>query len=120
MREIKFRAWDKKLNMMVYGKEQTGHVEYGTNPLDAVNYLLNYDDYGYIFMQYTGQKDKNGKEIYEGDILITIDEEEGIIVWDESKFDYRIDTGIVLLKLGGYYSSEIEVIGNIYDNPELV
>ncbi|KHO32945.1 YopX family protein, partial [Clostridium tetani] len=65
MREIKFRAWDKNLNMMIYNKEQTGCIKYDTNPVDVVNAILNQDDYGYVFMQYTGLKDKNGVEIYE-------------------------------------------------------
>src|SRR3989304_9140917 len=74
-------------------------------------------------MQYTGLKDKNGKEIYEGDILRT-NEHIDFIVWNEKKcgFSYSNDKSNMSLPQWfehGQYSGT-EIIGNIYENPELL
>jgi hypothetical protein len=107
MREIKFRAWD-----VVDGEmwEWPSLVQSGFKILV---------DPAYKIMQYTGLKDKNGKEIYEGDVLRSPKTEDvGPVVWDE------LDTGPgfiwrhPMMYMG--QMDECEVIGNIYVNPELV
>lgn len=113
MREIKFRAWDKKQQKMfevseiywssseicVYTKEEGQECE-----------LLPWD--GNIkHMQYTGLKDKNGKEIYEGDIFLK--------TYGEDKFTELVEWGTSGFECLNN-SNEKEVIGNIYENPELL
>lgn len=98
MREIKFRAWSGE-KMIFFGL------------CEGSSDLLLMD-----IMQFTGLKDKNGKEIYESDIIKSISAESGCVVsWDEKGFwkFWNISTG--LLKM-----DEWEVIGNIYENPELL
>lgn len=75
--------------------------------------------------QYTGLTDKNGNRIFEGDICNFSNRSDidnyGVIVYDAGETEFGIDYGSTYLGLGRHYHSrDIEVIGNIYDNPELL
>jgi uncharacterized phage protein (TIGR01671 family) len=131
MREIKFRAWDKEYKkMMEWGKQLKGLSQNGIKTVMSYNSEDGWSDCYNLkdieLMQYTGLKDKNGKEIYEGDIVKYFDNKEHIVVVENIK---ELGTGMYLKRVGsGYYTLnpsvirdyEVEVIGNIYENPELL
>lgn len=117
MREIKFRG-KNLLGQWSYGDLVRGKIgqrketaiKVGTKAIFVLE-----DTIG----QYTGLKDKNGKEIYEGDILYTnkYDKKHGIVRWNEELGALHIyNVPSKTLRNARLY----EVIGNIYDNPELL
>jgi hypothetical protein len=124
-RKIKFRAWHKKKKEMFFPD-----VHYGVNWDLAGDILLhwwegkpykkNYLKDNIELMQYTGLKDKNGKgkEIYEGDILMfETGERQGYmkeVVFEDGKFKPIAD------ELKSFSDLDCEIIGNIYENPELL
>ena len=125
MREIKFRAWMKnRLSgewFMDYQHDGTPKSWY------LRSFFENYDAHHETFlMQYTGLHDKNGKEIYEGDIA-TVECECGYranmpVEWGYNGFrlkkqwSHRFPSG----ELEFNHTERVEVIGNIYENPELL
>lgn len=112
-REIKFRVWDKNNSEMIW------FYELANNPIMLRDSMTASGTLNIELMQYTGLKDKNGKEIYEGDILnydnalfkvVFIPGEIGMkrIIVEKAKPTYRLH------KIQG------EIIGNIYKTPELL
>lgn len=69
--------------------------------------------------QFTGLHDKNGKEIYEGDILNNSSNGKGFVEWDERQVTYRINAKQSNMTLS-VIALNSEIIGNIYENPELI
>jgi uncharacterized phage protein (TIGR01671 family) len=113
MREIRFRAWDKE-NKKIVLPDNTKYEAYynfeGWNVSDvfAINSLLKSE--GYDYQQFTGLHDKNGKEIYEGDICQAT---------RDDKFKFKP----FVIEIPAFYQADyapLEVIGNIYENPELL
>ena len=121
MREIKFRAWDKEEKEVHEWDDLIPSVDLGYL---FSNELGEYDEYE--LMQYTGLKDKNGVEIYEGDIVETVYNGEvfaGVVVYDLSEVDFKVTDGKEKYGRNFQYltgNDENEVLGNIYENPELL
>ena len=71
--------------------------------------------------QYTGLTDKNSTKIFEADIVL-VDGEYGVVGWDDeaSRFMILVDGRIYAIALDRERGREVEVVGNIYDNPELL
>lgn len=129
-RVIKFRAWDKNEECLMTWEEimsvKYNMLWYKNNKgKDLVNCL--FTDNSYILMQFTGIYDINGKEIYEGDIVIVPGdvyghkERKAKVIYDEdgcyTLYDTNDGYGIVHQH---WYWERVEVIGNIYENHELV
>ena len=112
-REIKFRAWDKVEDIMIYVDEIIWHIKYLSGTHKRGGTTGKFKDY--ILMQYTGLKDKNGKEIYEGDILEWHEDIKEIVDFYEGSF-------YVGKRIFGVdvWSGDFEIIGNIYENKDLL
>lgn len=137
MREIKFRAWDKKtrkLRQVVNIVFNAGFMQEPNDNSVKLVWLKGYDiieqkdimfdrENNFELMQYTGLKDKNGKEIYEGDI-VGDKEIKWVVKWNIHRMGFSLYPTTEQLydempinvdnKLG------FEIIGNIYENPELI
>ena len=115
-REIKFRAWDVNKHKMI--DEPWGYPnESGWDDYMNINKWFEWSHIDsrnpIVLMQYTGLKDKNGKEIYEGDIIKWRKGTEG--VWADQFWAFAVKFPFIC---GNAYLGE--VIGNIYENPELL
>ena len=117
-REIKFRAWIEtgKFKYMNYSIEFCGGLindifaTSGKEPLNIYHSKITY-------MQYTGLKDKNGKEVFEGDILSISDRLNQSVYFSEG---FYCTDEFALFELIRSKGRTFEVIGNIYENLELL
>ena len=123
MREIKFRAWDKERRKMCFtnnGGINSYHIAWF--PSQTTNVPALYRDSNLVdecvIMQYTGLKDKNGKEIFDGDIVDINGCKNRVVEWDEDWCGFYLSRE--LNPVGYFLSEEYEIIGNIYENPELL
>ena len=135
MREIKFRAWVRNEIMVnvVSIDFNNEFITWDDNqydrcvPPNKCYEIESFDDI--TLMQYTGLKDKNGKEIYEGDI-VTYKRSVGNwagkfmttthkIIFTEEVNAFVMEYGSSYIKLRKHWGYEYEVIGNIFENPEL-
>jgi uncharacterized phage protein (TIGR01671 family) len=114
---FKFRFWDVHTKRMIRYDKTAWHID------DAIRAYYDNPEH-FIAMQSTGLVDKSRKEIFEGDIVefgcdSWTHSEIGIIIWDDYETKFKIDSDpefpLPWGKLG-----DIEIIGNIYENPELL
>jgi uncharacterized phage protein (TIGR01671 family) len=130
MREIKFRVWEENIKQMFYNVGIVNDELYLM--LDGVGFDVVGDYREFKLMQFTGLKDKNGKEIYEGDIIHSLspfftgegtihdyDDDYYEVVWMEEEARF------CLKKKNGLYAYVDELIeptvkGNIFENPEIL
>lgn len=116
MREIKFRVWD------IVWKKMLTHEDLWDAPFNEL-FISTPDQRPYSIMQYTGLKDKNGREIYEGDIVVDGRENSAEVVFDDGCFcviGYLGDLRTHPLRDSLFCGERFEVIGNIYEDPELL
>lgn len=123
-RKIAFRAWDKTRKQMNYkvlvGNTDPNDENYTCNQLLVDGEWMNADESCIDLMQFTGQQDSSGKDIWEGDIIeFDLNEWGGkdnihVVSWGDEYAEWD---------WGGGTTDDMEwwtVIGNIYENPELI
>lgn len=117
----KFRAWDVHEEKMFTNDQLiiwNGNVYANDNSELNVNNLKGWSIDEKYLMQSTGLKDKNGKEIYDGDIVLIYGEKISKVFYSQGSFCVDILNGGT--PLHGFSPKQLEVIGNVWENPELM
>ncbi len=136
MREIKFRVWSKikqrwvenMLLLACIDGLPFSHIVEVDEESNIRHHVYNASGLELIVQQYTGLKDKNGKEVYEGDFIkyehpsdeqVKLRNTSNIVLvrWTEEHHDHH--PGFITNDLWGQYG-DFEVIGNTFENPELI
>ena len=119
MRELKFRVWDKTENNWF---PLSGQSDFVLNTLGHLECFYSCDNKNCIIQQYTGLKDKNGREIFDGDIVKEFFEAE------KDSPEYHKYSEVMFIA-GGFIANEmqlgllndfVEVVGNVFENKDLL
>tara|TARA_R110000868_G_scaffold125265_3_gene331028 strand:- start:7710 stop:8084 length:375 start_codon:yes stop_codon:yes gene_type:complete len=121
MREIKFRAWHpESKSMTVFDLEKASKDQYIASHVCALLSNTHIEGKG-LMMQFTGLTDKNGAEIYEGDIVKHIKGYVWAVIFETNESRFALKCKAPLIRpLFKDRASNLEVIGNIYENPDLL
>ena len=125
MRDIYFRAWDKKLKELTNYSISDIFIEFYNKDTDS--WEIDREGERFTLCQYTGLKDKNNREIYEGDVIKAISfarwigvveysDENSAFIFDDLDKKYRGKSTVFM----NQFDDGFEILGNIYENPELL
>lgn len=118
-REIKFRVWDKDLKRMRYLNTEHDFICFHSSGRGYYeNMQTGPGEWFSGLMQYTGLKDKNGKEVYEGDMIMfncewTKPSETGVVTWNNENASFQIKGHIPSSSMK--HLDRMKIIGNIYE-----
>lgn len=136
-RKIKFRTYDKERKEYLSAGKILISIEPGQRPAFGKQYLdvlQDPDKYvnRFVIEQFTGMLDKDGREIYEGDIILVRGTYSRVVLWDKVGIalmpcEYYHDKTFWVMNLQHpgedwwkLFADEIEIIGNVHNNPELL
>lgn len=132
-REIKFRIWDRKLKMMTHFQDWDFEREYTLLAFNAKEQKERNWSYGdmphnkedCVLMQFTGLHDKNGKEIYEGDVVkfskgFSLSDGEQVMIHEITWCEPYAAFGVHGMLFNAMNLFPREVIGNVYENENLL
>lgn len=121
MREILFRGKSKKTNRWAKGELFTLRGSTTIFQKETDGSITQFYVIPETVGQYTGLTDKNGKKIFEGDIVLFNVDERGVVYYDNEETSFMMEYGNCIVQMGYCFCSrDLEVIGNIHDNPELL
>ncbi len=127
MREHKYLAWNRELKSMwwfdiTWGNFQQGDGWVGMLPIGETNKRnkMQIDPDNCEFLEFTGSKDKNSNDIYEDFIVKDDGGNIGRVIWNQSECGFDIDFPDIELQSLGENADYVKIIGNIYQNPDLI
>ena len=116
MRELKFRAWDNLKKEWL--KKKVYHFNPHFNDEGIGEFRLPQHPAGHTIQQFTGLKDKNGKEIYEGDIISGEFYDTEYHHAETIKHEVVFNNGAYNIASSNWHKPTLEIIGNIFETPE--